>query len=117
MDEQTVALIRRARSVAAEIKSQNEELKEIVGKLNDLLPVGWKGVVDGVSASKRSSNRTFDPKAYYLQLSPEEKLSCLRTGLALIDEKLVADLAKTKGDKEQFMVAPEVDAGILKLTP
>lgn len=121
MDEQTKtqaqALIRRGRVISSEIKSLGEELKDITGKLEDLLPIGFKDVVDGVECSRRDSNRAFDWKGYYATLSPEDKLDCLRSGLDKVDEKAVAKHAASAGKKEQFMVAPEVNKGILKLMP
>lgn len=95
----------------------SEELKQLQTKLSDLVPIGWKDVVDGVEASRRSSNRTFDWEGYYAQLPADDKMFCLRTGFSLVDDKLVAKLAATKGDKERFMVPPAEDRGVLKLMP
>ncbi len=121
MDDQTKAqahaLIRRGRAVASEIKAMGEELKEINSKLSDLLPIGWKDVIDSVEASRRSSNRQFDWKGYYDQLPAEGKLDCLRSGIGLVDEKLVAKHAESKGEKERFMLPPAEDKGVLKLMP
>ncbi len=121
MDEQTKiqaeSLVRRGRTIASEVKYLQEELKEIQAKLSDLLPIGWKDVIDGVEASRRSSNRQFDWKGYYASLGVDDKLNCLRIGLGLVDEKLVAKMAETKGEKERFMVPPTEDKGVLKLMP
>lgn len=121
MDDQTeiqrTALIRRGRVVSSEIRTMQEEVKEIQAKLADLVPIGWKDVIDGVEASRRSSNRTFDWRGYYDSLTPNDKLECLRTGFALVDEKAVAKHAESKGEKERFMVPPVVDTGVLRLMP
>lgn len=117
MDDQILALVRRGRSVAAEMKSLGEELKEIQAKLEVLVPIGFKNVVDGVECSRRDSNRSFDWKAYYATLTAEEKLDCLRSGFDKVDEKAVAKHAASAGKKEQFMVMPEENKGVLKLMP
>lgn len=116
-DETTMALIRRGRAVSAEIKTMTEELKEINSKLADLVPIGWKDVIDGVEASRRSSNRVFNWGAYYDQLDPNDKMMCIRTGMALVDEKLVAKHAASAGQKERFMEPPAEDRGVIKLMP
>ncbi len=94
-----------------------EELKEIQAKISDLAPIGWKAVIDGVEASRRSSNRSFDWRGYYETLAPAERLLCIRTGMGLVDEKLVAKHADSAGEKERFMAPPAVDNGVLKLMP
>ncbi len=121
MDDQTqtrvTALVQRGRSVKSEITSLNEELKEIEAKISDLAPIGWKAVIDGVEASRRDSNRQFDWRGYYDSLTPNDKMDCLRTGFNLVDEKLVAKHAESKGEKERFMMPPKENKGVLKLMP
>ncbi len=121
MDEhirtQVTSLVHRGRSVASEIKSLGEELKALQAKLSELVPIGWKDVIDGVECSRRSSNRQFDWRGYYDSLDANERASCLRTGFGLVDEKLVAKHAESKGEKERFMLPPAEDRGVLKLMP
>lgn len=106
---QLEALVRRARSVSAEIKAGSEELKALMARIDELTEVGWKMDIDGVPASKRRGNRSFSASAAYDSLTPEERLTVLRTGRSLVDDKLVRALVESKGTVEQFMV--EADLG------
>lgn len=106
------ALIQRGRKIAAEIKAQGEELKQITARLDELTPVGWELVVDGIPAKKKFGNRTFSPELAIARFTPEQLEQCKANG---IDPKKVADLATALGIKEACM-APS-DKAVVKLVP
>lgn len=108
------ALIQRGRTIAAEIKSMDEDLKQIMERLDALTPVGWTLVVDGIKARKAPGNRGFDPELALARFSPQEIEACKAEGL---DPKKIADLAKAKGIKEACMVSDPDKKPSVKLTP
>lgn len=106
------ALIKRGRELAAEIKSQGEELKQIVSRLDDLTPVGWTLVVDGIPAKKKPGNREFNPELAVARFTPVELEQCKAEG---IDPKKVRELAEAKGLVEACMVEAPIEAAKIRL--
>lgn len=105
------ALVRRARSMDAEIRELNEAKALVVARIDKLVDVGWKMDVDGVTVRKTAGNRRFDAKLALSMLDPDTKLSCVRT---VIDDKLVRAAAQSAGIEDACMTGGD-DKSILKL--
>lgn len=101
---QIEALVRRARALRAEQTSIAETIKAIEAKLDSLTEVGWKVVIDDIPASKKPGNRTFSMELAIAKMTPEEKLSCVSTG---INASTVREIADAKGWTEACMLDPD----------
>ena len=111
MDDETrdymcEALVRRGRQIAAQMKSDAEEIKKILARLDELTPPGWELNVDGIPARKKPGNRSFSPEMAMARFSTEEIESCKAEGL---DMKKVRELAEAKGLIEACMAPPKDD--------
>jgi hypothetical protein len=108
------ALIRRARSLSADVKSMNEEIAKILARLDELVPLGWELVVDGIPAKKKLGNRSFSPELALARLTPDEQMLCRADGF---DNKKIREMAEAKGLVESCMVQPDADKASVKLKP
>lgn len=103
---QIEAIVRRVRVLKAEQTTISETIKTLESKLDDLVETGWKADIDGIQASKKLGNRTFSMELAIAKMTPEEKLSCVSTG---INSNTVREIADSKGWTEQCMVDPDPD--------
>lgn len=112
--ELTRALVRRGRALAAEIKTMTEEMNKIKSRLEEIVPVGWKEEIDGVSASRKPGNRTFSEQLALAQFTTDEKLSCVAR--PAVDPKLVRALADAKNITQSCMALPDASKTSVKLS-
>lgn len=108
------ALVRRGRSLAAEMKSIGEEVAQILKRLDELTPIGWELVVDGIAARKRPGNRGFSHELAIAQFTPDDLEACKAEGL---DPKKVRTVAESKGLVEACMVAAPPEKASVSLKP
>lgn len=101
---QIEAIVRRARVIAAEIRSLTETKNALEAKLDSLVDVGWKAEVDGIPASKKTGNRSFSPALAIARMTAEQKLACVSTS---INNKTVREIADTEGWTEECMAEPD----------
>lgn len=106
------ALVQRGRVLSAEIKAMNEEKAQLLARLDELTPVGWNLVVDGVKAQKTAGSRSFDPALAVARFTPEELETCRAEGL---DAKKIRELAAAKGLTEACMAPPSADKASIRL--
>lgn len=101
---QIEALVRRARALSAEVKANQETIRTLMTKIDELVEVGWKADIDGVPCAKRFGNRKFSRDLAIARMTAEQKLACVTTG---IDEKKVREIAESEGFVEDCMVESE----------
>jgi hypothetical protein len=97
---QIEALVRRARVLRAEMTNCQDSLKAIESRLDELVEVGWKVEIDGIAATKKPANRSFNISLALEKMSPEEKLECVTTNL---NPKKVREWADNNGLTEACM--------------
>lgn len=101
---QIEAIVRRIRVLSAEAKTISETVKTLESKLDSLVETGWKADVDGIACTKKLGNRSFSMELAIAKMTPEEKLSCVSTG---INANTVREIADSKGWTEECMLEPD----------
>jgi hypothetical protein len=104
--------VRRHRQLGAELAELKAERDALELSINDQVQVGWQLSVDGVLASKRAGNRSFDMVTAISLLDAEVKKSCVVTSF---DSKLVREAAKSAGVLDDCMLPALDKAPVLKL--
>lgn len=111
-DEQIEGLIRRHRQLvadAAELKGEADEIKRAVDSATE---VGWKFTVDGITASKREANRSFDVSVAVTLLDADERAACVVTRY---DAELLRAAIKEKNLLETCMAPKPNVEPVVKL--
>lgn len=101
------ALVRRGRTVSAEISSLQEELNDISEKLRLAIPTGTKVEVDGSPVTHKKGNRKFSKLLAFALLSSEERKLVMREQ---VDDKKLRAVIESKGMLEEAMEPPGPDA-------
>lgn len=98
VSDQVEILVREAREIDAEMKELAEKKDALVTRIKAELKVGDSVTVDGVRASLRAGNRKFSIAAALAMMTPEMKVSHVRS---MIDEKMVRQTVDSFGWTEQ----------------
>lgn len=111
-DEALEALVRRHRELGSQIAELKGEQDEIKTRIDDGVAVGWSLNVDGVKASKREPNRSFDMVTAVTLLSPEAKEACIQRSF---DPKAVRDAVEKAGLLDECMVSDLAKSAVVKI--
>lgn len=111
-EEALESLVRRYRSLGAQMAELRGEMDQIKFVIDTSVPVGWSRAVDGVTAHKREGNRSFDVVIAVSLLDDAAKAECVKTGY---DTARVRAAIEAAGKLDECMISDPSRAAVIKL--